>query len=444
MSNTTFVDQTTVVEADWLNDINDVAYDILGNGTTVPATKAAARTNLGSTTVGDAVFTAASADAAQTSLGGTTTGKAVFTAASADAAQTSLGGTTTGKAVFTAASASAALSAIGGVSASSIIGKNKIHNGKMEIAQRGTTFTNANNQYTLDRWLSQKSTPAVFDIIQSTDVPSSNEFRVSLRHTVTTVDASIGSTDYAWLTQGIEGYNARDLIDRTFTLSFWVRSAKTGVHCVSLRNSASDRSYVVEYTVSAANTWEQKTITITGGLITAGTWNWTTGVGVTVSFALAGGSTFQTTANAWQTGNFVSTANQVNCLDTIGNIFAVTGVQLEIGTSATQFEHRAYSDELSLCQRYYRHNLQGVGRWTTTTNFSLYASFPTPMRVVPISGGTPSGNVDEIGTASRSVSAIASITGNEYGALINLTTAASTSGAMGGSSTTVIPLSADL
>jgi hypothetical protein len=90
MSNTTFVDQTTVVEAEWLNDVNDTVYDILGNGTIIPATKAAARTNLGATSVGDAVFTAVSTDAAQTSLGGTAVGKAVFIAASTTAAKAAI------------------------------------------------------------------------------------------------------------------------------------------------------------------------------------------------------------------------------------------------------------------------------------------------------------------------------------------------------------------
>jgi hypothetical protein len=234
--------------------------------------------------------------------------------------------------------------------------RNKIINGKMEIAQRGTSFAAAaNGTYPVDRfaWYSQ-NTAAVVTVSQQADVPSSNEFQYSARVAVTTADTSIGTTELATLYQIIEGFNARDLIGRTFTLSFWVRSSKTGTHCVSLVNTGSNRSYVAEYTVSAANTWEQKSITVSGGLITAGTWNWTNGQGLGVRWTLAAGSTFQTTANAWQTGDFYTTANQVNCLDSNTNIFAITGVQLEVGSVATPFEHRPYGAELALAQRYYQ------------------------------------------------------------------------------------------
>lgn len=233
--------------------------------------------------------------------------------------------------------------------------RNKIINGKMEIAQRGTSFSGLpNGGYTVDRWSSYYSTSAAVTYTQQADAPSNNEFQNSLRITVSTADTSIAASDYLEVQQIVEGYNARDLIGKTFTLSFWVRSSKTGTHCVSFSNFGTDRSYVSEYTVSAANTWEQKSITVSGGLITAGVWDWTNGSGLAVRWALACGSTFQTTADAWQTGNFIATANQVNCLDTVGNIFAITGVQLEVGSVATPFEHRLYGTELALCQRYYQ------------------------------------------------------------------------------------------
>lgn len=234
--------------------------------------------------------------------------------------------------------------------------RNKIINGKMEIAQRGTSFAAiASGAYSLDRWAFGNTSSAVGTVSQQSDVPSSNEFQSSLRYTVTTADSSIASGDITWLQQKIEGFNARDLIGRSFVLSFWVRSSKTGTHCVSFANGggATDRTYVVEYSIISANTWEQKSVIVLGGLITAGTWNWTSGAGVVVQFALASGSTFNTTANAWQTGNFLATASQVNCLDTVGNIFAITGVQLEVGSVATPFEHRPFGAELALCQRYY-------------------------------------------------------------------------------------------
>lgn len=234
------------------------------------------------------------------------------------------------------------------------VGTNKIINGKMEIAQRGTSFANTSNSYSLDRWTSVSTVSAMLAASQSTDVPAGGEFQSSLRLTVSTADASIAAGDAFLLLQYIEGYNARDLIGRTFTLSFWVRSSKTGTHCVAFRNSGTNRTYVAEYTISAANTWEKKAITVSGGLITSGTWDWATGSGVQVDFLLAAGSNFHTTADAWQTGSSLSTANQVNCLDTVGNIFAITGVQLEVGSVATPFEHRLYGQELALCRRYYR------------------------------------------------------------------------------------------
>lgn len=229
--------------------------------------------------------------------------------------------------------------------------RNKIINGKMEIAQRGTGFSAANG-YNLDRWSLVNTTSAVVTIDQQSDFPG-NEFRTYHRTVVTTADAAVAASDTYANFQSIEGFNVRDLIGRTFTLSFWVRSSKTGTHCVAFKNSGADRAYIAEYTINAANTWEQKSVTVSGGLITAGTWNWTNGVGLSVVFTLVNGTTRQTTAGVWQTGDFYSTANQVNCLDTVGNIFAITGVQLEAGSVATPFEHRPYGIELALCQRYY-------------------------------------------------------------------------------------------
>ena len=232
--------------------------------------------------------------------------------------------------------------------------KNRIINGKMDIAQRGTSFAAvADGAYTLDRWRFGNTSSAVVTISQQADGPADNEFQNSLRVAVTTADASIAAGDTCFVSQRIEGYNVRDLIGRTFTLSFRVRSSKTGVHCIALRNSGLNRSYVAEYTVNAANTWESKAITVPSGLITAGTWDWTNGTGLELAAVLAAGSTFQTTAGAWQTGNFLDTVNQVNCLDTVGNIFAITGVDLKPGAVDSPFEHRPFGTELAFAQRYF-------------------------------------------------------------------------------------------
>lgn len=267
--------------------------------------------------------------------------------------------------------------------------RNRIINGKMDIAQRGTSFSGTSPGYTLDRWttIGAGVTSAV-TITQQADVPSSNEFQSSLRTALTTADSAIATGDLFSQSQMIEGYNLRDLIGKTFTLSFWVRSSKTGIHCVRFGNSGNDRSYVAEYTISAANTWEYKTVTVSGGLITAATWNWTTGRGLIVAWVMAAGATYQTTANAWQTGDFYATSNQVNCLDTIGNIFAITGVQLEPGGVATPFEQRPYGMELALCQRYYyKISFSGsttLGPATTGSGIAQTSvAIPVPFRSTP-------------------------------------------------------------
>jgi hypothetical protein len=232
--------------------------------------------------------------------------------------------------------------------------KNRIQNGKFEVSQRGTSAAGAaSGSYLLDRWSISYSGAMVGTVTQQLDAPANSEFQYSLRHTITTADTSIAASDYCMHTHVIEGYNVRDLVGRSFVLSFRMRSAKTGIHCVALRNSGSDRSFVSEVTVNAANTWETKFVTVPGGLPSSGTWDFTTGMGLNVSFVMVAGSTFQTTKDAWQTGNFVATANQVNVTDTVGNIFAITGVQLEPGLVPTRFDHRPYAVELAMCQRYY-------------------------------------------------------------------------------------------
>lgn len=266
--------------------------------------------------------------------------------------------------------------------------RNKIINGDMNISQRGTSFAApVDGTYSLDRWQNGNSSGAIFTISQQADVPSNNEFQNSLRVAVTTADAAIAAGDQVIIQQRIEGYNVRDLIGRTFTISFWVRSSKTGIHCVCLRNSGFDRSYVAEYTVNSANTWEFKSVTVSGGLIIAGTWNWTNGIGFGLAWSLATGSTYQTTAGAWQTNNFLGTANQVNCLDTIGNIFSITGVQLEFGSVATPFEHRLYGMELTLCQRYYEAipgNPDLMGYVTSASTCTALLPNTVPKRMAPV------------------------------------------------------------
>jgi len=234
--------------------------------------------------------------------------------------------------------------------------KNRIINGAMVFDQRnaGASVTlTTNSTYTLDRWVGYLSQSSKYSIQQSTTTATA--FKNSLL--VTSLSAySITSTDNFAIAQNIEGLNVYDLAwgtasAATVTLSFWVRSSLTGTFGGALRNSAGDRAYPFSYTILAANTFEQKTITIAGD--TTGTWLTTNGVGIGVVFGLGNGSTLSGTAGAWAAGNLFNATGATSVVGTNGATWYVTGVQLEKGSTATSFDYRPYGTELALCQRYY-------------------------------------------------------------------------------------------
>ena len=236
--------------------------------------------------------------------------------------------------------------------------ENPIINGAFDIWQRGATFTSpATALYLADRWKIDYVTAATVTVTRSTSVPTVGGtvplFNYSLDVDVTASDVSIAAGDVMVIAQRIEGYNYRHFAQRAFTCSFWVYATKTGQHSVSFANSAGDRSYVANYTVNVTNTWEYKSVNVTASP-TAGTWDYVNGIGVQVRFGLLSGSNFQTTAGAWQTGDFTGTSTDVNDLDSTSNFFRVTGVKLELGSVATPFKHRQFATELNLCKRYYQ------------------------------------------------------------------------------------------
>ncbi|RJQ24610.1 hypothetical protein C4577_07515 [Candidatus Parcubacteria bacterium] len=234
--------------------------------------------------------------------------------------------------------------------------KNTIINGDFDIWQRGTSFAAAGG-YMADRWVYGSVGVGVATVSRSTTIPtvaqSGKLSNYSFKVDCTTIDASIGASDVYHIYQIVEGYNWKNFAQKSVTVSFWVRSTKTGTFCVALRNGGADRSCVIEYTISTSDTWERKTVTFPASP-SAGTWDYTNGVGVQLLFVIAAGSNYHTTADAWQTGNYEATANQVNGMDSTSNDFYLSQVQLEVGDTATDFEIRDFETELAMCQRYYR------------------------------------------------------------------------------------------
>lgn len=302
-------------------------------------------------------------------------------------------------------------------------------NGDMRIAQTGTSFPAASG-HVIDGWLYSSSGASVATVSQQTLSASPTGMDYSLRATITTADASIAAGDFAYLRTICEGYDVADFVGKTFTVGFWVNSAKTGIHCAALKNSGSDRSYVFEYIVNAASTDEFKTHTVVGGLPSGGTWDFTNGSGLYLSCALAAGSTYQTTAGSWNVGNFLATSNQVNVCDTIGNIFEITGVQINPGATATPYEHRPFQQELSICRRQLRPNgiLIGWSPTTTAVNGLAVDFSANPMRAVPsVALLTGTNKIHDISVGNRNASAPVLSGGSVNGCYLSVTSTATTS-----------------
>ncbi|MEE8272795.1 MAG: hypothetical protein V3R98_13860 [Alphaproteobacteria bacterium] len=281
-----------------------------------------------------------------------------------------------------------------------------LFNGALDVWQRGTTFPSiANDAVGPDRFRYVKTGTMVHDLLRSTDVPTQAQAGIranySLHLDCTTADASIAAGDQCFITTRPEGYDILELVGNDFILPFWVKGTKTGIHCVSFRNSTNDRSYVVEYTIDTTATWEFKLIRVPAGLITAGTWDYTNGIGLTCSWILAAGTTFHTTADAWQTGNFLATVNQVNACDSSVNDFRIALPRLHRGLDPLRFERRPFVRELGYCQRYYvktfDYNIAPVQNSGSVSGILTYRAFaaggqnatvlwnfPTPLRAASV------------------------------------------------------------
>ena len=344
--------------------------------------------------------------------------------------------------------------------------KNRIINGAMVIDQRnaGASVTPTTNSYALDRWLinvSQSSKLSVQQNAGSVTPPAGFSNYLG----ITSLSAySITSTDYFQIQQRIEGFNFADLgwgtaNAKTVTLSFWVYSSLTGTFGGSILNSGYTRSYPFTYTISAANTWEQKSITITGD--TTGTWiGATNGVGARVSINLGVGSTLSNTAGSWYAGEYDGATGATSVVGTNGATFYITGVQLEVGSSATGFEYRQYGQELALCRRYfqqygYGNTASGIDPLCTlfinsTTNGLGVLNLDQVMRTYPTFTYTGSFNATGYinGTTSSAISAMAVTRETPNCIRIDATTTGQTAGSSGvisvNTGTSQINLSAEL
>ena len=234
--------------------------------------------------------------------------------------------------------------------------------------------------------------------VQQVAVSALPGFTYSQNFTVVT-PYTVGAGDFFGTEQRIEGYNIADLAwgtvnAKSVTLSFWVYANNTGTYCGSLYTTTGG-SYVYNYTVSAANTWQYVTVTIPGSTAYA-LGSTTNSAGIYLRWTLTAGSNFQTTANSWVAGNYAVTSGAFNWIGTSGATFYITGVQLEVGTKATPYEMQIYSDQLAQCQRYYwktynQGTVPGAASSTATYRTRAYVGsyaaavvqFPVLMRTTP-------------------------------------------------------------
>jgi len=289
--------------------------------------------------------------------------------------------------------------------------KNRIINGAQVINQRATTITDYG--YATDRWSYNPAAASKASVAQSSTAPTG--FNNSLLVT-SSAATTVGATDVYIIEQKIEGYNIADLGfgaagASSVTISFWVRSSLTGTFGGALGNAGPDRSYPFTYTISSANTWEQKTVTIAGD--TTGTWATTNGSGFRVIFSLGCGSSRSGTAGAWTgTSNIFSATGATSVVGTNGATFYLTGIQLEKGSTATSFDYRDYGTEYNLCQRYFQLLQGGGGRWgSTQANFIYTTVLPVSMRASPTLSVQGTVTIENYAGNNATVGSIGSTTG---------------------------------
>ena len=323
-----------------------------------------------------------------------------------------------------------------------------IINGDMNIAQRGTPTSAAS--YTsggyaaCDRWrLRAISTDeADFVISQESDAPTASGFTKSIKIKTNTVESALASDEIFHVSQRIEAQDLQHLKYGTSsalptTLSFWVKAYQTGTYAINVyKPDSPNRQITATYTISASNTWEFKTMTFPGDTAGGGITD-DTGTGLQIYWLLATGTDYTgTTSTSWDNyanGGFAN-GQAVNIMSSTDNYFYLTGVQFEVGSQATAFEHRSYVEELRLCQRYFVKNtlVSGCGKAynSASDGFRWWVSFPTQMRNTPTmttSGGTDGGSVASFGIIYSSIDGYTPVISSDdsstdvwyYGATVN-------------------------
>ena len=304
-------------------------------------------------------------------------------------------------------------------SVSNMAGRNRIINGDMRVAQRGTSAvsnTTSANIYPVDRFAIYGAVSSKFTAQQNAGAVTPPTGFSNYLGCTSSSAYTVGSGESYSIYHNIEGYNIAGLgwgssDAKNATLSFWVRSSLTGTQSVTLRNQAQNRSYPATYTINSANTWEYKTIVIPAE--TSGTWVTNNTLGVAVIFNLGSGAAASTTANAWASANYVAATGATSVVGTSGATFYITGVQLEEGSVATPFEHRQYGQELALCQRYYNkfslvtYQRLGIGYADLNSRVQMNTFLPVMLRT------TPTATFSSVTVEGTNITSIGSIQGDK-------------------------------
>lgn len=279
--------------------------------------------------------------------------------------------------------------------------RNVVINGGMSIYQRGQSFQNvANGDYTIDRWRIARNNAVNLTIERNlNDVPSQNGVIASLRAVVAIQDSTLDAGDYCAIQQPIEGVNCHGLIEKDFTVSFWVKSSVVGKYCVALLSDSPQMFLLKEYTIQQANVWEKKTLVVSGGLPSSFSYGASTCI--RLSFPISVGTNWVSAVkDTWSAGAAFGTTGVANVCNVQGAVFAITAVQVENGNVATPFEFRPYSVEQLLCFRYFLRvdaadiasETISIGGFNTSEGILGQYFTPVELRTTPSwVGGTLSG-----------------------------------------------------